>query len=432
MSWKNQLQPGSFRGVPFHVEESQAKLGRRVEVHEYPLQDDPWAEDLGRKAREFTLEVFVVGVNYHQVRDQLINAIDQKGPGTLIHPRLGSMRVQMTENCRWRESTREGGMAEFTLAYVEAGERQFPATQADTVTNVQTAVNSGLTALQTDVSKQFSVAGRPQFVFDDALNGARTGLGVIRSAVSAVNAFKRDDVLGLIDALSLSLPTQLADIWQLSGEVINTQREVFALLAKDTHTTPAAVTSHSAVTVSTRKNSDALVVPVSLSDRISDSFAELPAVPVPTPSRQQQADNRQALARLYTVSASLLSVQTVVELSEAIGVESNEQSPFDSYDHAIAVRDQLMSNLDTIADTASDNLYTAIRDLQAELLRHIDAHGFKLERIRYHHPMAELPSLVLAHNLYGDATRSADIVRRNRVRHPGFVQAGTDLEVLDG
>lgn len=431
MSWVDQLQPGSFRGVPFHVEESQGKLGRRLQIHEYPMQDDPWAEDLGRKAREFTLEVFVVGRDYHQVRDRLIAAIEQSGPGTLIHPRLGSMRVSMTENCRWKESTRNGGMAQFTLAYVQAGERQFPVTQADTVSNVQTAVNKGLTALQTDVSKQFSVVGRPSFVFDNALDATRLGLGVIRKAVSAVNAFKRDDVLGLIDALGLSLPTLLSDAWQLAGQVINTQREVFTLLANDNSASTASSTSTGSSSF-TAERSDVLVVPVSLTDRINDSFAELPAVPVPTPTRQQQADNRAAIIQLYTVSASLLAAQTVVELSDAIGVASNEQSPFDSYDHAIAVRDQLMTNLDTIADTASDDLYTAIRDLQAEVLRHIDAHGYQLERIAYHQSQAELPSLVLAHNLYGDATRSADIVRRNRVRHPGFVPAGVDLEVLDG
>jgi len=41
------------------------------------------------------------------------------------------------------------------------------------------------------------------------------------------------------------------------------------------------------------------------------------------------------------------------------------------------------------------------------------------------------PTLVLAHRLYRDAGRDADIVARNRIVHPGFVPSGMVLEVLD-
>jgi prophage DNA circulation protein len=42
---------------------------------------------------------------------------------------------------------------------------------------------------------------------------------------------------------------------------------------------------------------------------------------------------------------------------------------------------------------------------------------------------ATLPALVVAHRVYGDATRADEIVSRNRVRHPGFVPGGIALEV---
>jgi prophage DNA circulation protein len=38
---------------------------------------------------------------------------------------------------------------------------------------------------------------------------------------------------------------------------------------------------------------------------------------------------------------------------------------------------------------------------------------------------------VVAHQLYGDATKADEIIARNRnVRHPGFVRGGQALEVL--
>ncbi|WP_374707575.1 DNA circularization N-terminal domain-containing protein, partial [uncultured Deefgea sp.] len=39
MAWREQLQPASFRGVPFYVYTSSGEVGRRNVVHEYPLRD---------------------------------------------------------------------------------------------------------------------------------------------------------------------------------------------------------------------------------------------------------------------------------------------------------------------------------------------------------------------------------------------------------
>ena len=47
-TWEN-LRPASFRGVAFEVGSHSESGGRRVELHEYPLRDAPYAEDLGKK-----------------------------------------------------------------------------------------------------------------------------------------------------------------------------------------------------------------------------------------------------------------------------------------------------------------------------------------------------------------------------------------------
>ena len=41
-----------------------------------------------------------------------------------------------------------------------------------------------------------------------------------------------------------------------------------------------------------------------------------------------------------------------------------------------------------------------------------------------------LPALVIAHQVHADATRENEIIKRNAITHPGFVQAGYALEVL--
>ncbi len=72
MGWRENLRKGSFRGIPFFVDSSSAGFGRRNVLHEYPLRDTPYAEDLGRAQKEFTVEATVIGDDYLRKRDALI------------------------------------------------------------------------------------------------------------------------------------------------------------------------------------------------------------------------------------------------------------------------------------------------------------------------------------------------------------------------
>ena len=126
MAWRDNLLDASFRGVAFGVNDTEAPIaGRRLAVHEYPGRDEPFVEDLGRRTKRWEIEAFVVGDEYADARDALIEACDMPGPGELVHPYLGSLQVACTA-CSLVERTREGRMARFTLSFVEAGENQYP------------------------------------------------------------------------------------------------------------------------------------------------------------------------------------------------------------------------------------------------------------------------------------------------------------------
>lgn len=59
--WRKQLQPASWRGVSFEVLTESSPFGRRVQVHEFVQRDKPYAEDLGRVTRTFSVTGFVGG-----------------------------------------------------------------------------------------------------------------------------------------------------------------------------------------------------------------------------------------------------------------------------------------------------------------------------------------------------------------------------------
>lgn len=134
--WGENLHPASFRGVPFAVTGGESQFGRRQAVHEYPMRDRVWVEDLGRGTRRITLQGFIVqGSRIYSAgdvltqRDSLIAACEMKGSGTLIHPTLGELTVSIPDGgLKLREGVDQGRSFSFTLTCLEGGLKTFALT----------------------------------------------------------------------------------------------------------------------------------------------------------------------------------------------------------------------------------------------------------------------------------------------------------------
>lgn len=91
--WRASLLPASFGGAEFKVEAGAKSGGRRIAEHEYPKQDTPFGEDMGRKAHRWQITGYCIGPYYTIDRDALVALCDSEGPYTLQHPSLGSEQV---------------------------------------------------------------------------------------------------------------------------------------------------------------------------------------------------------------------------------------------------------------------------------------------------------------------------------------------------
>lgn len=396
MSWRDQMQAASFRGVPFHTEGSEGTFGRRTVTHEYPLRDLPYVEDLGRKAREVNVEAFIIGPDYMNGRDALIRALEQPGPGTLVHPYRGALRVVLTD-ARLRESSDAGGMARFTLSFVEAGDNQFPRAVVDTPAVVSSRADAALAALQTDFTDQFSVDAMPAFVTDagksllgraaDALRDLAQSLpgipGEIPGFLSDVQGFQ--DSLGDLIRAPNDLAARALGLISGLGGVFSNPLDAFAVYG-----------------------------------RLLDFGDDEPATPRTTATRIRQSDNQAAITQL---------VQRAALIEQA---RASSRVSYPSYPDAISTRDQIAEQLDAVMETADDALYVSLSALRTAVIADIQARGADLARIIRVTPAETLPALVLAHQLYGDATQDGQLISRNRIRHPGFVPGGRELEVLNG
>lgn len=98
MGWRDELRPASFRGVGFEALELSGESGRRVVADECPETEElPPTADLGRKRPSFRLRGFVVGNDYLDRKERLLNALNAYGPGDLVHPWRGQLRVQVRD-----------------------------------------------------------------------------------------------------------------------------------------------------------------------------------------------------------------------------------------------------------------------------------------------------------------------------------------------
>lgn len=390
MAWRDQLQKASFRNVPFEVESDDATFGRRVEVHEYPQRDMPYAEDLGRKARERNIVAFVIGDDYMARRDALLAAFEKAGAGELVHPYYGRMMVTVTD-VRVSHSLTEGGMCRFQISFIESGELAYPAAISATSTQSLQAVDALETSAIDDFTESFSIDNLPEFAVNDALTGFNEALTSIDGALTSAGV-----VLG--NPLAL-LSDDLADLMRTPAELAS---RFFGIYAKGD-----AVLSQ----VSGLGDINALNILNTLTTlRLAGLFSSYDGGGN-TPARARMATNAHAINTLVRQSL----------ISQSAGMVA--AMPLPVYDDAMIIKNELLATIDTEIETANDTSYLALKNLRTKTYADITARTQGAARLKEVTPKAVTPALVLAYDLYEDAARDGEIIERNKVRHPGFVPA---------
>lgn len=396
MSWRDNLREASFRGVPFFYDDTEADRGRRFHRHEYAGQDDVYHEDLGLKTRAHTLNAYVWGPNCDVDAANLRAAIEKSGPGTLVHPIEGEMRVAVM-SARERTSTREGGMVTFTITFEETGETHRPQVSPLPAARIDAASENALTAIQFDFGNSFSVDTMPQFVADDAADQVTGSIDTIKTAFADVRQGE-----------------QTLASWVNRAADIKTRAQT---LVRD----PSSLALEIAEVIGVPLDLPGVQLARSL-NRLFDFGQDVPAIAATTATRQVQLANR--------VSFNSLIRQTAV-------IHAARASVRESYPNRTAAlerRDQVADVLEAETLTAPDTSYRALVKLRAEVVKGIDVQAAQLPRLKTVKPAITRPALAVAHDLYGDdpdlaLAMSDDLVVRNKLRHPGFVPGGDDLEV---
>jgi len=385
MGWKENLQPASFRGVPFHVESADLSAGRRIQTHEYPGRDKPYTEDLGRAMRKGTIEAFLVGNDYMAARDRLLAALEQAGPGELVHPWHGRMTVSVDDGCRVRHGVRDGRYCAVTISFVEAGELAFPTASASTGAQSLLAADALGTASSDDFAAAFSLDGMPDFGVTDAVSSANAMLGRLDGALLPLGGVLKSParLIGDVTALLYAPQTFAQRLYGLFNSGASFLSLGDRLDLQHTQSVVGAAWQFPA----TARSASA------------------------TPTRTRMLDNRDALAALMRRAL----------LVQAAGMST--AVPVRVYDDGAALRAGLTDALEAESYTANDTVYPALQSLRVKVHNDLTARLRDSARLREVTPREVTPALVLAYDLYEDPARDDEIVARNKLRHPGFVPA---------
>lgn len=402
-----QLRRASFRGVPFEVTSSNLSIGRRTQTFEYPQRDDPFTEDMGRSKRTIRITAFVVGYDYIARMKRLIAACEKPGSGRLIHPWLGSMEVTPTDlSAPVFESNR---VASVSLTFVESGKLQYPNALLDVGAKCLSAAQLLVNAEFDEFVKTFDLSGAQDFV-KEAVGLDLQGILNSETVQSVCDVFDLADELATLSHDVITLAEGGADA--LFNRVLDT----YGLQG-------FASTVHAWTDVSHRFRS--------LTQSSELNSAKLQAVASRTTSERIEKANAagQAMIRGLSVANMVVAASEIGTSNDRLDASTPVQTA--PYDDLIAVRNEILEAIDEESlKVSSDPIYEALCESRSAVYEAITQRAENQARLVSFKPSSVLPALVLAYDYYGDASREAEIVGRNKIRHSGFVPA-VELKLLN-
>ncbi len=402
-----QLRRASFRGVPFEVTSSNLSIGRRTQTFEYPQRDDPFTEDMGRSKRTIRITAFVVGYDYIARMKRLIAACEKPGSGRLIHPWLGSMEVTPTDlSAPVFESNR---VASVSLTFVESGKLQYPNALLDVGAKCLSAAQMLVNAEFDEFVRTFDLSGAQDFV-KEAVGLDLQGILNSETVQSVCDAFDLADELATLSHDVITLAEGGADA--LFNRVLDT----YGLQG-------FASTVHAWTDVSHRFRS--------LTQSSELNSAKPQAVASRTTSERIEKANAagQAMIRGLSVANMVVAASEIGTSNDRLDASTPVQTA--PYDDLIAVRNEILEAIDEESlKVSSDPIYEALCESRSAVYEAITQRAENQARLVSFKPSSVQPALVLAYDYYGDASREAEIVGRNKIRHSGFVPA-VELKLLN-
>lgn len=432
MSWLDQLQMASFRGVEFQVDGIDVSAGDNVVLREYPFQDLPTVFRMGEAAEEIKFSAYVIGEDYIEQREALRLVLS--GEGVLVHPTAGSIRVFVAGKFTIKENpTAEGGMARFDLTFVRAETRRYPAGKVSTPAAAAAAAQVADTSSEDAFVSSFDLSDKPGWAVDRAVarvNESVAGVwGQIKAVTAGVSDFSntmignyqalRDGLNDLVRTPRL-LAAALTQLFALPGDLSAAAARDFKAAFEGLFDMGSKV-DQTDFTVS--------VMPAVGAGLVMYGAGNATALDLATPARAQ-------LQALNTASDQLIESLAVAGWVQAVAAMD-----LTSYDEALALRATLAAQCTRLLLRASNSpaseglpasaWHDAMLGLLTAGLRDIQARSRNMARMESFTPEAWMPVWAVSYRIFGTAAYADEILAMNpHITHPLLVPPGKALRIM--
>lgn len=415
-TWRDQMHPASFRGVPFLVETESAPVGRRVQLHEYPQRDRPLVEDMGAQTRRFKFTALVAGDDVFFQRDNLLHALDTPGSGELVHPWFGRLQVTAGDGCSVSHGRREGGVVYFELDFIEAGEKGYPVGVPNSAGQLEEKSESLLDSAISRYKKAMALVNKVRVSAQALQNGIAGIQMAIQSefaqlvgAVTSVQALA-DMLVNAPDNFASMIEAQFSGLFDWSRWSGSEDDGEYPGYVSATRSIAGLTSAASAINAEPAPGGGAATVAVvaAARDLMRDAL----------------------LTKALTVAAQMSVVKAPAPLPGVPTIDQQVAVPIERpevpvADEVIVLRDALSEAIWEASLSAPHEHFEVLQAARKQVCNHLTQVAQAGVRLIDVQPKESLPAVVLAYRQYGDASRAAEIVTRNKVVHPGFLPIAT-------
>lgn len=396
----NETLPASYAGVSFLTIRSSIDGGRKDALKEFVNSNLQNIEDLGLRPRTFNMTAVINvdrnGDNYFSRRDNFLRVLEKGGTDVLIHPLYGRIENIVVRSYTLTEDFATLGQASFSIVFAISDTTGTPIASGDTLSVVDSSVNTALAAVNTYVSNTFSVSTGFPANFTNAVNKAN----------DIANAFETNTTFFQVAANSIN---------EFSSELVEFQSNITSLVSSPN----ALVNSISRLFTTVNGLYDSTSSTFEVVERFFDFGDEDEETPIQqtTAGRVERARNQNLLNNLVRSNALLLNYGNASQttFTTVTEVESVSQTLEEQYQKVITQADFDRATLDTISQA------------RVEVQQFFDQQQLNASQI-VDVSTVTLPARAIAYQYYGNSTRGFNIASLNEDANVSFISG--DIQVF--
>lgn len=393
-NWLQSLWRTSYKGAAFYVETDTEGGARRIVIHEFPMRDYPYLEDLGERHRAFTVTAYVSSDRADAEATVLMQVCAMRGPGILVLPTQGPVLVRCLEFTRVHQKDKLGYIAH-DLQFVREGFTSALASATNLINMIFVQAEQAAAVAASVFAAVALIKSVPDYVSHALQYGTEEALAtldVVRTASSIdtdVNAAQRDAIQAAYVALPIALTNEDQEALQSIG--------------------------HSVVKVAMAlaENTDPSIALQSMAEILATTPSEV------TQDRPSTSIWRAHVRTNRNASYVLLRTAALIAYCEAIAKAELKDRPA-----AITLRANVSNYFeDQLGSLPSEQyeLFQIMTKLRDATIEYLSRAILDLAPVVTVSASLSMPSLYWSWRLFGDPSRTDELVSRNRVPHPSFM-----------